>query len=407
MRATLTVVVPGIDNPAEQHPARPNQDNIRGLAKVIRAVTGGEGVSKRFVARPTVRYSTYTACETLTLGAVVNGNTTTINGQALTATQHRASGTVTCASVQAGDTFTLNGVIYTAVSGTAAANQFDMSGSDTACAASLVTSITAALTSDTGVYGKIGAKSALGVVTLFSLTVGTGGNAYTLASSDGGRLAVSGATLANGAALGNNEFDFIATAAINATELAAQLAASTTSALTDHVVGTNRGAIVTLVGAAVNDYIILAGVKLVATATATDASAALGARLASAPASLWCQASSDTNDAISLCNCINQHPTLKDMFYAVNSSGVVSIFERSPAAVSAPRITSSSGSTLAITVATNGNFQPTATVLVQALNAGYAGNAITIAVSAGTIVIGPPAGANTRLTRGLSTTATF
>lgn len=413
MRETVTIVVPGIDNPAEQHPAPKNQDVLRNIAKVIRAISGGQGVSQRKVpgvttSRPTVRYSTAGACETLTLGAVATGQTATINGVVMTATQHRSAATCTCASAQAGDTVTVNGVVYTAVSGTPAANEFDISGNDTAAATSLAASINAALITDTGVFGKIQAKSALGVVTIFALITGTGGDAYTLVSSNGSRLAVTGSGfLAGGAAVGNNEFDYVASPAINATEFASQLAASTTSGLSNMVVGTNRGAVVTLVSAAVGDWVKIAGVKLLATASDTDDSHALAARTASAPANLWSQNSSDTNDAISLCNCINSHPALKDKFYAVNSSGVVSIWERSPAAATAPQISSSSGTTLAITVASNGAMQPTATVLVQALASGYAGNAITLAVSDATIVIGPPAGAATRLSRGAGVTATF
>jgi len=106
----------------------------------------------------------------------------------------KASGTVTCASVQAADTVTINGVVLTAVSGAPAADQFDISGNDTADAVSLVAAINANAT----LAGLVLASSALGVVTIEALNGGLSGNAITLASSNGSRLAVSAARLAGG-----------------------------------------------------------------------------------------------------------------------------------------------------------------------------------------------------------------
>lgn len=106
----------------------------------------------------------------------------------------KASGTVTLASVLANDTVTIDGVVLTAVSGTPAANQFDMSGSDTVDAVSFVAAVAANAT----LASKVVATSALGVVTLTALTAGTAGNSITLASSNGSRLAVSAARLASG-----------------------------------------------------------------------------------------------------------------------------------------------------------------------------------------------------------------
>lgn len=108
----------------------------------------------------------------------------------------KATGTVTLASVQAADTVTINGVVFTAVSGAPAANQFDISGTDTTSAASLALAINS--TASALVNQNVTATSALGVVTISSQFYSTGGNINTLASSNGGRLAVSGARLTGG-----------------------------------------------------------------------------------------------------------------------------------------------------------------------------------------------------------------
>lgn len=106
-----------------------------------------------------------------------------------------ASSTVTAAAVQAADTVTVGGVVFTAVTGAVVGDQFDRSGTDTACAVSLVAAITANAT----LAGAVVATSALGVVTITASTPGKVGNAITLASSNGTRLAVSAARLASGA----------------------------------------------------------------------------------------------------------------------------------------------------------------------------------------------------------------
>lgn len=107
-----------------------------------------------------------------------------------------ASGTVTCAAVSAADTVTFAGVTFTAVTGAAGANQFDRSGTDTATATSLASAINN--TSTVGASQCFLATAALGVVTITAAVPGHIGNAVTLASSNGTRLAVSGARLTGG-----------------------------------------------------------------------------------------------------------------------------------------------------------------------------------------------------------------
>lgn len=112
---------------------------------------------------------------------------------------NKATGTITLASVQAADTVTINGVVFTAVNGSPTGNQFDMSlASDTLVAADLVRSINASATALIPNY--VVASSAAAVVTLTSAFLGLPGNLTTLASSNGSRLAVSGARLTGGTA---------------------------------------------------------------------------------------------------------------------------------------------------------------------------------------------------------------
>lgn len=108
-----------------------------------------------------------------------------------------ATGTVTCASVLAGDTVTVNGLVYTAVNGAKADDtEFDMSGTDDQCATDLADSIDDDVRS--GTSGDLSATATTDTVTAVTDVLGTGGNAITLVSSNGTRLAVSGATFSGG-----------------------------------------------------------------------------------------------------------------------------------------------------------------------------------------------------------------
>lgn len=108
-----------------------------------------------------------------------------------------ATGTVTLASALAGDTVTINGLVYTAVAGAKSDNtEFSIDTDDATAAADLADSVNADVRP--GTLGDVSATSAAGVVTLTSDQDGAAGNATTLASSDGTRLAVSGATFSGG-----------------------------------------------------------------------------------------------------------------------------------------------------------------------------------------------------------------
>lgn len=111
----------------------------------------------------------------------------------------KATGTITCLSALAADTVTVNGLVYTAVAGVKSDNtEFSIDTSDTATATDLADSLTndarAGVTTSLDVVG----TSSAGVVTVEETVGGTGGNSIDLASSDGGRLAVSGAFLTGG-----------------------------------------------------------------------------------------------------------------------------------------------------------------------------------------------------------------
>jgi hypothetical protein len=109
-----------------------------------------------------------------------------------------ATGTVTCAAVEAGDTVTINGLVYTAVSGAKADNtEFSIDTGNNECAADLEDSIDNDVRA--GTTGDISASVASAVVTVTTDVLGAAGNAITLVSSTGVRLAVSGAgTLTDG-----------------------------------------------------------------------------------------------------------------------------------------------------------------------------------------------------------------
>lgn len=98
------------------------------------------------------------------------------------------------------DTTTINGLVYTAVAGAKSDNtEFSIDGNDVVDATDLVDSINNDVRS--GTLGDVSATNAGGtsaVVTCSSDVAGVAGDATTLVSSDGGTLAVSGATFSGG-----------------------------------------------------------------------------------------------------------------------------------------------------------------------------------------------------------------
>lgn len=109
-----------------------------------------------------------------------------------------ATGTITAASVQAGDTVTINGLVYTAVAGAKQDNtEFSIDTGNNECAADLADSINNDVRA--GTLGDVSAVAVADEVTVTTDVEGTDGNAITLVSSNGTRLAVSGSgTLTGG-----------------------------------------------------------------------------------------------------------------------------------------------------------------------------------------------------------------
>lgn len=156
-------------------------------------VTAGDGVTPVTTSARTTAINLKN-----TFDALAGGNKTVAYTVATRTSGAYASGTVTCASAAENDTVTLGGVVFTAVNGTPTGDQFDMSlATDTLVAADLVRAYNASTTD--GAAGCATASNLAGVVTFTASTPGKIGNAITLASSNGTRLEVSGARLADGA----------------------------------------------------------------------------------------------------------------------------------------------------------------------------------------------------------------
>lgn len=211
----------------------PNSGNQRlSFFNVCRFIMGMLTGVKSGLGASYLQYQTgvVAASATATCAAVVNADSVTIGGQAITAAQRRATGTLTCVSAIAGNTITINGVTFTGAAGAVVLGEatFSIDTSDTATATSITAQVNAY--ASPLLSGLLKAKSAAGVVTIYALTQGTAGNAITLATT-GGTITRSAATLANGAAIANNTFDFAATNALTGDALAYAINNSTTAAI--------------------------------------------------------------------------------------------------------------------------------------------------------------------------------
>ncbi len=211
--------------------------------------TSALGVVTLTVSRPgylgnalRVRNRGILASAVVTAAAVQAADTITINGTALTATQSHATGTLTLATCAVGATATINGVLFTAVaSGQDGLTTFSQGGTDTEDAVTLVTAINA----NPSLSGVVTATSAAGVVTVRAVDAGTGGNAITLVVTGSG-LSRSAATLANGAAIANNQFCFTGSDTQVGTDIVRAVGASSTALISSHVTARNTAGVVTL-----------------------------------------------------------------------------------------------------------------------------------------------------------------
>lgn len=115
----------------------------------------------------------------------------------------QATGTITFSNAPSNnDTVTVNGVVFTAKTSPSGAYQFALGSDGATAATNLIAKLIAATDSAVKLAGY---TRAAGVITVTYGTVGTAGNAFTLAKS-GSNIAVSASTLASGAA-GTGNFD--------------------------------------------------------------------------------------------------------------------------------------------------------------------------------------------------------
>lgn len=241
--SSLTVeLVDGVDPLSLTTEPRSKANRVRAAVRLLLSLLTGS-------RKGTLRVASAQAQAVVTAATVVNGNTVTLNGQALTATQHNATGTLTIdngENMSAGDKFTIAGVQFTAAVAAASRDEFTI-GAD---AAGTATAIAAAVNAHADARALVTASAAARVVTFRAVAGGTAGNAIGLTedvdAGSGGAFAVSGATLANGATVANNQFDFTGTDAQTAAALAAAVVASTTAAVNTIVTATASGAEVTI-----------------------------------------------------------------------------------------------------------------------------------------------------------------
>lgn len=202
----------------------------------------------------------------------------------------------------------------------------------------------------------------------------------------------------------NNQFDISGADAVDATSLVSCILNSTSALVSGQLVANNYAGVVTCASVAAGDTVTLSNVVLTAINTATDSG---GLRITTMPPNVWAMNGNDTADGDSLVNCINAHPRLRELYFASNAAGVVTIRERYPSPGAESTLFSSNGTRLAISVAdaTTGRFAATATVLIEALHSGAAGNMATIASSNGTRLA--IAGSASRLAGGVTSSVTY
>lgn len=373
-------------------------------AEALLCAVAGQGVRGRLAFRPTVKAATQSANALVTAAAVVNGNTVTINGTAMTAARHRASCTVTFASVADADTITVNGRVFTAKTSPSGQFQFLRGVSDAADALAFVTCLNAVDSTSTETYGLIEAtrKAANGVVDIYAIAANsTVGNSYTIATINGARLAItndSSGSFTGGAAATSNQFDYFASNARVAEDLARCIRASATSLISDHCSASAISGVVTLASVTTGDYVDIAGVRLTArTGTAASLTGLMVGEFS-------CNGT-DTQDGDSFCLAVNGHPTLSQLVYAVNASGTVTIYERPPSTGQTIPLSSSNGTRLAVSLTLNGNLTINAGCFIESILPGVAGNATTLATSGATLAI--TLDNSGRLKNGTTTTFTY
>lgn len=205
---------------------------------------------KRYVRETLTAANETAASGTATLAAdLAAAEKVTIESVDFVCKAKYASNIVTAASVQAADTVTIAGVEFAAVNGgTPGEHEFDMSGTDAQCAASLAAAVNAA--TDAALVDKVTAANVGGqaTVTFTSDVAGAAGNLVTLVTSNGVRLAVTtaGGKLAGAYDPASDEWPIESTLALSATALAAAISASANAAIDGIVTAAAAEAVVTI-----------------------------------------------------------------------------------------------------------------------------------------------------------------
>jgi hypothetical protein len=391
VRTTFTLTKAGGEDLFSRSPALPKRTLIRRFAMELLALAGGTGGGSGSVARTTIRHGTATATGTVTCATVVNGNTVTINGTALTATQKHARGTITptTSGIDVADTVTIN------TTGILTARQHYAKGTVTLAAADAADNVVIGATTFVGTAGAVTpgaatysidtgnnqaatslaaqinahavaslvvtASASSAVVTLRAVASGTAGNAIVLTSTDGTDLAVSGSgTLSGATDPAADEFDISGTDAQTCASLAAAINACV--ALSGLVTAWASATVVTVraVAAGTGGHYTLASSD--AQLAVSAAALAGGATVAN---NVFDFGGTDTETATDLARAIN-----------ASTTGLISG---------------------AVTATSDG-----AVVTLTADDGGLGGNDITLASSGSTVAV-----SGARLTGGTETTLTF
>ncbi len=169
-----------------------------GWVCVVTGMAGSYAEGRTATADGSTAITLSAASSVLKVGDTISCNGTV--GAAITKIGEFAAGSVVCASVQAGDTVTVLGTVFTAVTGAATLGEatFSKDTSDTATGDSLRLQVLNHLDAYgvTDFFDVLSIVNVTGTVTFTAKAKGTTGNAYTLSSSNGTRLAVT--AFANG-----------------------------------------------------------------------------------------------------------------------------------------------------------------------------------------------------------------
>lgn len=343
------------------------------LRKVIRHLEGvlGGSVQASHLVIEADGAQPLAAQAVVTCASVADADTVTPGSQAVTAAQKRATGTITFGtSVDNNDTITINGVVFTAKDASPVAANLEFQNNATAATVAENFLVLLNATTNAGISGIVAGRRSGAVVTVYAVTQGTAGNSITLASSDGTDLAVSGATLANGAAVANNAFDWAGSDTTTASALAYAINNSSTAVVSGNFEASNWAASLSLSSVTAGSSIQVAGHVFQAVAAAANVQSVGDFSISG----------TNAQDAAALAAAINAHPVLAHQVFATveNTADVIIRQRRGTSALGVVSILSGSGFTL------NNGFAARSSVLISTRAEGLICNQVPIATSNGT-----------------------